>query len=210
MKQIVLITQILALSILAIGCMEYQSQDHQTKIDNRPRNNNSLVSPTPATGLENQTSESPPLKSAQSRFGAERDLARKSPIPAAIWKWIIDNEENIDLRAHVLENNNADSWVYGSEIDLNNDTHADYVIMAHQPPLAGANITTFWVFLNEDGEFRCVLRTSALELDISRKIVNGLRKISSFSASATASFETDFVFDGTTYKAASRKSKVVK
>ena len=218
MKRYILFFQIVTFLLLAICCFSYRSSDHTaaqsekisaSNVISLNKNENSersdrQITPTPTTkqGQPNDLS----LKDAQSRFGAEHDFARKSPLPPEIWKWIRDREENSDLKVELLAKDSSDSWVFGSQIDLNDDNQADYVVMAYQPPLAGANITTFWVFLNDSGAFRCILKTSALEINVSKRFEKGFRSITGVSFTAVQGVEVVFAYDGRNYQPVSRKT----
>lgn len=158
--------------------------------------------PTAKTQVSNTAHNN---KTRQTRFGLERVFARKTPVPNEIWRLIVDNEENDNLKLQISEQNDPDYWVSGSEIDINGDNKEDFVVMAHQPPLAGANVTTFWVFLNENGKFRCVLKTSELELDFSKNRNRGFRSITGISFTAKKGIEVRFVYDGNSFQKVSQK-----
>lgn len=202
MKQFIFYLPSAVCLLLVAGCFSYHLSGKETK-DKASDNvikKNQAVSPTPDT-FDRQS-----LKDAPSRFGLAIDFTRKDAVPAEIWKGIVESEENVDLKTQLLEANNAVSWVWGSQIDLNNDDQPDYVVMARTPPLAGANITTFWVFLSTAKQFRLVLKTSALQVDISDRRKNELKTISGTACTAVKCSQVDFQYDGKYYQPVSHRS----
>jgi hypothetical protein len=90
------------------------------------------------------------------------------------------------------------SWFSASRIHLNGGKRADLVVVGN-PPLLGANITTFWVFRASEHERELVMTWAAHDLRVQNTSHNGYRDLT--LASATAVEVSYFVlhFDGKKY-----------
>ncbi len=215
MKQSVLFINLVVFLLFVISCLSQRSITQSSNLTNRSSSANamgkthdndiSLANPRSSPRHVPANISGAP-ENFQSRFGPEIDFDRASPIPESIWKSIQVGEKNADLKKELLKDDKAASWVLASQINLNNDEMPDYVVMAHRAPLAGANITTFWIFLNSTHGFRKVLETSALEINILDKPKKGLRSISGSRRVGAEGVTVIFNYDGVEYRPVSTKT----
>ena len=207
-------------SIIGISCLQYHSQEKQQVVSSRDLSNRVVSSfhetasspeayPTPG-GLMPSESQTASPSGMQLRFGMEYEIKQKSSIPKEIWIAMIESEDNEATREQVLKQDDPDVWVDSSLIDLNVDNQSDYVIVAKSGNWLGANITAMWVFLRENGKYRSVLRTSALQLEFSKKTRRGFRIITTAALTAVEFCETKYMFDGAKYKVVSSKTGKIK
>jgi hypothetical protein len=128
-------------------------------------------------------------------------------VPDEIWNAIVAGEQIPELKRTLLEQNSADIWVIGSQIDLNDDGYNEYIVMAAKPPLAGANITTFWIFAHDRNNYRLILQTSAFGLDVEEKVVGNFRTVVAFKISNNQSVEVEFKYANGHYQPSDPKVK---
>jgi len=110
--------------------------------------------------------------SEQMHFSAE-DSSVKKPVP--IPESVLANLRSDDTVRRALEDQTTSpkdlpsSWFLASKIHLSNTNRPDLILIG-QPPISGANVTTFWVFLAEIGGYKLVLTAPAHDL-IVKKLV---------------------------------------
>jgi hypothetical protein len=86
-----------------------------------------------------------------------------------------------------------------SEVDLNADRLNDIIVQGVNPRLLGANVGPFWVFRNTGKNYKLVVTTSALGLEILEEKTKGYRDIRASQATAKELLTTTFKYDGTAY-----------
>jgi len=108
-------------------------------------------------------------------FSAEDEAVQHPvPMPPAIWT-ILQHDKYI---ANVLADEKIStervptSWFSIAEIHLHNSSEMDYVIEAN-PPVSGANITTFWVFIHTATGMKLAFTVGAHDLIIQARRFNG-------------------------------------
>lgn len=90
---------------------------------------------------------------------------------------VVNSDLSKVLRREVVKRDDANMWVEAAQIDFNFDGQQDYIVVATAPPLAGANVTKFWIFLAKSSGYELVLSTTALSLEFSTENYNGFRQI---------------------------------
>jgi len=90
------------------------------------------------------------------------------------------------------------SWFSASAVHLSGGKSADLVVVANQP-LAGANVTTFWVFRSTSSGHELVLTAPAHDLIIKSSRSKEYRDIELMSATAVNVTSIVLRFDGNRY-----------
>jgi hypothetical protein len=109
-----------------------------------------------------------------------------------------------EMVRNVLENEDLPpekmppSWFSASEIHLGRSRDADIVVVANQP-LAGGNVTTFWVFCATPHGYELVLTAPAHTLRVKNTRRRGHRDIELLSATAVEVSAALLRFDGEKY-----------
>src|SRR5881628_3760015 len=80
----------------------------------------------------------------QTHFGAEERITRPAKIPTLVFRILKDDEQVRECASDSQEKPRA-SWFKASAIDLNGDGRSDFVVMAENPCLLGANVVPFWI-----------------------------------------------------------------
>jgi plasmid stabilization system protein ParE len=148
----------------------------------------------------------PPLE--QTEFSAEEDGVHKPvavpPDVMAILKtdeWVHDTLESEGIPADKL----PASWFSASEIHLSTASRSDLVVVG-EPPLTGANVALFWVFISTSHGYKLGLRQSAHDLTIKSARRNGYREIEASAESSITFYSALFYFDGDQYVKRSGKT----
>jgi hypothetical protein len=150
--------------------------------------------PAPSAGKE-------PHPSEQLVFSAEESEVKK---PVALPHDVLAILQQDEMVRNALEDEGLPpkklppSWFSGSEIHLSNSRNADIVVVAN-PPLAGGNMTTFWVFCATAQGYKLVLRAPAHTLRIENMRRRGHRDIDLISATAVEVSTVLCRFDGEKY-----------
>jgi hypothetical protein len=79
------------------------------------------------------------------------------------------------------------SWFLASGVHLVRGNEEDLVLVG-QGPMAGANITQFWVFRQTAQGYKLVLQAGAHDLTVTNRMHNGFREIELLSATAARSY----------------------
>jgi hypothetical protein len=147
----------------------------------------------------------------QTHFSAEDDkVERPTEIPQDAWK-ILQKDSLVQdtLRYENLPTEQLPrSWFLASSVHLNGPRENDLVVIAN-PPLAGANITTFWVFLQAPDGMKLVLTEHAHDLIIKSSRSHGHRNISLVGATAVRIISAIYRFDGSQYRQTSLSDKPI-
>jgi len=142
-----------------------------------------------------------PLPAEQTVFSAEQ-MTVNHPIalPEAALG-ILRNDPGVlaTLRAKKISPSRlAQSWFMASEVHLAGQDEADLVVMGIGP-LRGANVVTFWVLGRTRGEYRLLLLTSALSLEVLASKTNDYRDIRTVQVTATRTLSVTFRFRSDKY-----------
>lgn len=147
--------------------------------------------------------------SEQTHFSAEDEAVKK---PALIPEDVLAALKKDHDVAEVIENDTEEkfssSWFSASAIHLSVHRADDLVVVA-EPPLAGANITTFWIFRAIPSGHSLVLKVGAHDLEVKPSRTNGYRDIEASAETAVVFTSALYKFDGKTYKAQQEKSNVI-
>jgi hypothetical protein len=114
----------------------------------------------------------------------------------------------------VLENENLPpeklppSWFSASTIHLSTANRKDLVVVG-QPPVSGANVTTFWVFRATPRGYELVLTAPAHSLTVRNSRWRGFRDIELVSATAVQVSTVLCRFDGKRYAEYKSKSEPI-
>lgn len=145
----------------------------------------------------------------QLAFSAE-DSAVKKPvaIPADVMAILAKDE----MVKNELENENLPvdkipaEWFSASAVHLSKANLTDYVVMA-EPPLAGGNVVTFWVFRDTGHGHDLVLTAPEHDLIVKKTRSNGYRDIELDAMTAVTISTVLCRFDGKQYKEYKSKQK---
>jgi hypothetical protein len=146
--------------------------------------------------------------SEQLSFSAEDDSVKKPvAIPPDVWAILMKD----DLVKSVAENQEPPaekipaSWFSASAIHLSNSPKTDFVVVA-EPPLAGGNVTIFWVFRDTGHGHELVMMAPMHGLEVKSTRWKSYRDIELTSMSAVKISTVLCRFDGRQYK--EYKSKI--
>ena len=147
----------------------------------------------------------------QTQFSAE-DAAVKKPVPLPPEITAILKQDG--MVQSVLSNSNIPAenlpsdWFSASVIHLGTKATADLIVVA-EPPLAGGNVVTFWVFRKWSGSYTLVLTAPVHDLRIMHHRTRNYRDIELVSMSASLISTTLCRFDGKQYAAFRSTSKTI-
>lgn len=148
-------------------------------------------------GAKGQTNHSSP----QLHFSAEDEGTKSSAvIPPAVWETLIhdpDVRTVMKSAKHPLHGTPR-SWFGALQVSLHGSEDHDLVVQG-EDQLQGANVTTFWLFLQTPKGPRLVLKIPAHDLVIKSVELHGYNTIDAFSTTAINTSKTSFCFDGQRY-----------
>jgi hypothetical protein len=140
--------------------------------------------------------------SEQTHFSTENvTVERPAVIPADAWKIL----QQDSLVKDILEDENLTidqlprSWFQASVVHLGGAGENDLLVIANAP-LAGGNVTTFWLFLQSTQGMKLVLNDPAHDFFISSSRTNGHRDIELVAMTAIRIMTGKYRFDGTQYQ----------
>jgi hypothetical protein len=148
----------------------------------------------------------------QTHFSAE-DAGVSFPVPIPDEALAIlrrdDRVENELAYAAIAPEKLPRSWFSASEIALGSPGEKDLIVVA-EGPLLGANVDTFWVFVNSGKGYLLVLTIPAHDLIVKRSRTNGYRNLEAMAATAITVTTASFRFDGHQYREYSEKTEDIK
>jgi hypothetical protein len=137
----------------------------------------------------------------QAHFSAEDEsFKRPVAIPVDVMA-ILAKQEVVEMQ---LENEGLKpeklpaSWFSASVVHLSQGKVSDLVVAAN-PPVSGANTTTFWIFRTTARGHELVLTTMAHDLVIKKTQWKGLREIETSSVTMMLPSTVSYRFDGKKY-----------
>lgn len=137
--------------------------------------------------------------SEQTDFSVEDETVNK---PVTIPEDVLATLKKDDLVTSEIENNPDEkmsrSWFSASAIHLSTGNRADLIVVA-EPPIAGANVSMFWVFRSTARGHILVLETGGHDLAVKRGSSQGYRDIETFSVTMQMFTSILYKFDGKTY-----------
>jgi hypothetical protein len=148
----------------------------------------------------------------QSEFSAEDTAARK---PVALPEDVLSilkkdkTVQSVLLDQNIQPENLPGSWFSASAIHLSRPNATDLVVVA-EPPLAGANVTLFWVFCASGDTYDLVLTAPAHDLVVKHTRWKAHREIELVSATAVQISTVLCRFDGKQYTEYLSKLKPVR
>jgi len=143
-----------------------------------------------------------PNEGEQFTFGTEYPITTPRSLPSSVKDAILADS---DVKELVGANDDPLGWVEGSAIDLDHNELTDYIVVGRHGPLLGANVTTFWLFLNKGETYELVLKTVGLQLDISKKFDGGLSRVTVAGLTAKTWSEVEYRYRNGRYVAAKTK-----
>jgi len=140
-------------------------------------------------------------KSEQQQFSAvDAGVERPIPLPNDVLD-ILRKDDDVRQMLEAQEippEKLPSSWFSASAIHLRSRVETDIVVKG-EPPVLGANVTTFWVFCPSTSGHELVLKASALTLGVGKKRWNRYLEIDMSSATASVLSTISFRFDGKRY-----------
>lgn len=141
-----------------------------------------------SVGFGQSVGKRPSIMKDQWHFSAENDgPSPKVEIPAAVLRSI----SHEDWVREVMSNGNPPlkevprSWLVGTKVRLKGPGEDDLVVQATDWRLAGANITTFWVFRMKGDQAELLLEISTHDLLIGPHRKGGYLTVEADSATAS-------------------------
>lgn len=138
----------------------------------------------------------------QTEFSAEDEAVK---VPVVLPQGVLDILRSDEMVRMAMMNQEPQikklpsSWFSGSVIHLGAPGETDFVV-AGNPPLSGANVTTFWVIRSTPNGFEVVLNAPAHDLWVKGSSTSGLRNIEMVAATAVQVHTVLWRFDGKSYK----------
>ena len=137
----------------------------------------------------------------QTHFSAEDEsVERPVAIPGDVMAILAKQEvvsqqlENERLKPESLPS----SWFSASVAHLGQAKGPDLVVVAN-PPISGANTTTFWIFRTSTRDHQLVLTAMAHDLTIKKTRWMGLRDIQTVTVTMMEATTVSYKFDGKRY-----------
>ncbi|MBS1800097.1 MAG: hypothetical protein JSS95_09755 [Acidobacteria bacterium] len=131
----------------------------------------------------------------------DETVASPAQIPPDAWK-ILQQDSSIKnvldsegMTAEQLPRN----WFQASTVHLNSPSEKDLLVIA-SGKLLGANVTTFWLFMQTPQGTRLVLNAPAHDLFIRSSRTNGHRDVELVALTAIRIMTSKYRFDGTQYR----------
>ncbi len=156
--------------------------------------------------------QTPQSNREQTHFCAE-DTGVKHPVPIPNDVLAIlrrdDRVKNELEYAGIAPENLPRSWFSASEIALGTSREKDLIIAA-EGPLVGANVNTFWVFIDHGKSYELTLTLPAHDLTVNNTRTNGYRDLEAMGATAVKVTTTSYRFDGRQYTLYSSKTEDIK
>jgi hypothetical protein len=141
----------------------------------------------------------------QLSFSAEDENVKlPADIPQDAWKILQEDHMVQD----VLESENLTteqlprSWFLASAVHLGDSQENDLLVIAN-PPLAGGNVTTFWLFIQTPKGMKLVLTAPAHDFIIKSSRSHGHRDINMIGMTAIRIMSVTFHYDGNRYQESS-------
>jgi hypothetical protein len=121
-------------------------------------------------------------------------------IPQNVWSLLKEDHsvQTVLMNENPLLSEPPRSWFAGFSVNLHGEAASDLVVQA-EDRLAGANVTTFWVFLQTPNGSKLVLTLPAHDLTIMSTRWHGYRKIQAAAATAVRIWSRTFCFNGSEY-----------
>lgn len=167
---------------------------------------------SPQVSIYGQLVPEGPYSSQQRHFSAE---VAGVDLPVAIPQDVLAILRNDQMVRNGIEDENLPaekmppSWFSASAIHLSNSSKVDLVVVA-QGPLAGANVTTFWVFRATSRGYELVLTAPAHDLAVMNTRWKGYRDIELISLTGVQISTVLCRFDGKRYKAHKTSSEPIR
>ena len=155
-----------------------------------------------------------PPEITQTHFSAEdASVQRPVVIPADILS-ALNNEKCVkdtlkDSSAASGQNSAPLSWFSASIVHLSDQNLADFVVEA-EGPLAGSNVTTFWVFAATPYGHKLILSAPAHDLEITLRTWQGYREVELSAETAVEFNRVRFRWDGDKYVQAKSESHEIR
>lgn len=151
-----------------------------------------LLSQTPAPQAQ--------AKQQELTFSMEDEPANTIAIPPQVWKVLIEDRDvrTVSASEDPPLSEPPRSWFAAFPVSLHGEGTSDLVIQA-EDRLQGANVTTFWVFLQTLGGPKLVLTLPAHDLTVEAVRSHGYRKIEAGAATAVRVWTRTFCFNGSEY-----------
>ena len=147
----------------------------------------------------------------QLHFSAEDEtVQRPADIPQDAWK-ILQKDSDVQ---NVLDYDNLTveqlprSWFLASTVHLDGPQESDLVVIARSE-LSGANVTTFWLFIQTPKGMKLVLTAPAHDLFIKSSRSHGHRDIKMFALTAIRIISVTFHYDGNKYQKSSSSDETL-
>ncbi len=154
-----------------------------------------------ASVLAHNDAAQAPSSKMQLRYSAE-DISVNRPV--SIPKSVLDTLVRDPLVRSELETEHIPSeriptfWFSASQIQLGSGSTPDLLVVS-EGPLRGANVATFWIFLNTSNGYDLALQTMAHDFVIKTSRSKGYRVLESLSATADKVTTVIYRYNGQRY-----------
>jgi hypothetical protein len=148
----------------------------------------------------------------QTNFSAEEEGVRNPVVIPAQVMSILGSDDRVhdELKYdNIAPDKLPSSWFSASQISLGPSGPKDLIVVA-EPPLNGANIVTFWIFIQVNGQYKLALITRAHDLFVEKRHSHGYRNITASAETCCRLTTVHFQFNGSEYKKSSEKTEDIK
>jgi hypothetical protein len=154
-----------------------------------------FIAQLPSKTPQEQAKQYPLVLSMEDEPGANT-----SAIPSQIWRVLIADRDVQTVSVHQDPplSEPPRSWFAAFPVSLHGEGDSDFVVQA-EDRLRGANVTTFWVFLQTTDGPKLVLTLPAHDLTVENVRSHGYRKIEAGAATAVKAWTKTFCFNGSEY-----------
>ena len=143
------------------------------------------------------------LSTEQRHFAVEGEPVKSPvPLPATILSILARDQDvhNVLSSQSLSADQLPESWFLATEAHLGSPEERNIVVIG-QSYLAGANVTTFWIFGQNRDQYEMIFKSAAHDLEILEAQARGYRNLRTMAASSDHVFTKVFEFDGKKYGA---------
>lgn len=160
-----------------------------------------LLALVPIYGLAQSGVRKTKPSQEQLQFSMEEDVQNPAALPKGARNILSKDEDVLGMleQEKLSPDKLPAAWFSTAKVHLARKEETDFVVIA-QYPLAGANVTTFWVLRPTAHGLELILRTGGHNLVIHNQRSNEYRNIEASAGNAAYLQRSFYRFDGKSYK----------
>lgn len=144
----------------------------------------------------------------QVSFQEDQDFERPVPLPKPILDILTKGDRVADCLKYDDSAKMPDpSWFDAAVVTLGKDGSTGYVVKGKKLCLGAADGSWYWVFRRTGPGYEMAISDAGNELALLSSYTGGYRDISVYRATAAEQVTTTYKFNGTAYRAVSKKSE---